>query len=183
MISFFVSNFLLTASLFSFFSFEPFPAFSFFASPEEINLSSLAPIKKDPFSLGMVVSAKSAVIIDSASQAVLFEKEARSIRSIGSLTKLMSALVFLETHPNLSSPATFLLEDRETGGREIVAAQDVLTIHDFLLASLVSSDNSATRSLMRLSGMSSADFVAKMNILAKEWGMAQTFFVDPTGLS
>ena len=183
MISLFVSHFLLVASLFSLFSPDHSSFLSFFETREETIISSLAPIKKDPFSLGMVVSAKSAVIIDGRSKSILFEKEAHAIRSIGSLTKLMTALVFLQNNPDLSAPATFILEDRKTGGKEIFALGDVLTVHDFFLASLIRSDNSATQALVRLSGKTSEQFVEEMNTLAQDLGMTRTFFVDPTGLS
>ncbi|MBI4598680.1 D-alanyl-D-alanine carboxypeptidase [Candidatus Uhrbacteria bacterium] len=142
-----------------------------------------APRKTDPDSLGVVTSAVSALVVDAVSGAVLFEKGGEEPRPIGSITKLMTALVFLEGDPDLAASASVLPEDVRTGGRQHLPVGIAVTAHDLLLASLVSSDNTATMSLARLSGLSEVDFVVRMNARAAELGMTHTAFADPTGLS
>jgi D-alanyl-D-alanine carboxypeptidase len=142
-----------------------------------------APKKVVPTSVGVVTSAVSALVVDAASGEVLFEKDIEESRSIGSITKLMTSLVFLSGNPDLSANASIEPRDVRLGGREHIAVGDEVTVRDLVLASLVSSDNSATMSLVRLSGLSEGDFVARMNEMAAEIGMNATTFVDPSGLS
>lgn len=141
------------------------------------------PKKLDAFSLGAEVSAKSAVAIDTASGAVLFEKAADIPRSIGSITKLMTALVFLESAPPFEGDAGILPSDVRYGGIQYILPGDTIRVQDVFAASLIGSDNSSSAALARLSGLSTEAFVARMNTLAKELGMEHTHFVDTTGLS
>ncbi len=141
------------------------------------------PKKVRPNSLGVITSAVSAVVVDRASGAILFQKNIDEPRSIGSITKLMTAYVFLLSNPDLNKSAEILPVDVRYGGRQHVAINEQVTVRDVFLASLVSSDNSATTALVRLSGYSEGDFVSKMNEEAARIGMSSTRFVDPTGLS
>ncbi len=141
------------------------------------------PVKTDATSLGVETSAVSAIVIDRASRAVLFEKQADRSRSIGSITKLMTAFVFLSGDPDLSAPASLQAEDIRTGGRIYLPIGETVTVKDLLLASLVGSDNSATAALVRLSGLSEGDFVGRMNEAGAEMGLVATSFRDATGLS
>lgn len=142
-----------------------------------------APIKTDANSVGVVTSAVSAIVVDRATGAVLYEKNVAEPRSIGSITKLMTAFVFLRGNPDLTSPAALQPSDVRSGGVQHVSIGDTVTIRDLLHASLVGSDNSSTAALVRLSGLSEGDFVGKMNEAAAEIGMRATTFLDPTGLS
>jgi D-alanyl-D-alanine carboxypeptidase len=145
--------------------------------------SNIAPEKIDEHSLGVITSAQSAIVMDRASGEVLFEKNISSPRSIGSITKLMTAYVFLDTKPDLTAPAAITSMDYRPGGRLHVSLNDTVTVGDLLTASLVGSDNSATASLARLSGLNLGDFVARMNETAALMGMQSTTFADETGLS
>jgi len=145
--------------------------------------ASRTPRKIDPTSIGVVTSAVSAIVVDRATGAILFEKNGAESRSIGSISKLMTAYVFLSGNPDLSSPASVQSEDVRVGGVQHVSIGDVVTVGDLLRASLVGSDNTSTAALVRLSGMSDGDFVGRMNEVAAEIGMRNTTFIDPTGLS
>ncbi|OGL64058.1 hypothetical protein A3C09_03285 [Candidatus Uhrbacteria bacterium RIFCSPHIGHO2_02_FULL_47_44] len=142
-----------------------------------------APTKIRPNSLGVVTSAESAIVVDRKTKQVLFQKNIDAPRSIGSITKLMTAFVFLSTNPNLQAPARLESTDYRAGGVQHVGFGDDATVKDLMYASLISSDNSATASLVRLSGLSMQDFVVKMNKTAVSMGMEHTHFEDPTGLS
>lgn len=141
------------------------------------------PTKLDPRRLGIVTSAVSAIVVDRRSGAVLFEKNREAPRSIGSITKLMTAYVFLQTSPDLKEIISLVPEDVRLGGIQHVRVGEPVTVRDLMYASLVSSDNSATAALVRLSKMPYGDFIAKMNETAAAMGMTHTQFVDPTGLS
>ncbi len=141
------------------------------------------PKKIDEESLGIVTTAESVLVLDRESGLPLYQKNADSVRSIGSITKLMTALVYLERSPDLNAPASILPEDYRNGGRLYLLMNDPVTARDILKTSLVGSDNSATMTLVRLSGVTLAEFVDKMNAKAVELGMTQTTFADPTGLT
>ncbi len=159
--------------------------YNFFSLPNAHLPQSVdaAPTKIHPNSLGVVTSAESAIVVDRRTKQILFQKNIDAPRSIGSITKLMTAFVFLSTNPDLAAPAKLQAEDFRAGGVQHVGFGDDATIKDILFASLISSDNSATASLTRLSGMSIDDFVTKMNKTAVSMGMERTHFEDPTGLS
>ncbi len=143
----------------------------------------LAPKKIDENSLGIVTESQSAIVVDRKSKTVLFEKNIYEPRSIGSITKLMTAHVFLSMNPDLEKEAKLLSEDIRFGGRQHLPLNKKIKIADILSASLIASDNTATAALARLSNMRDADFVAKMNEEAALIGMQQTTFTDLTGLS
>lgn len=160
--------------------------YSVFTLPQtrsSISTSQEPPVKRDPRRLGVLTSAVSAMVVDRRSGQILFEKNREAPRSIGSITKLMTALVFLEGDPDLDASVKLLPEDVRLGGVQHVQLGEPVRVRDLLYASLVSSDNSATAALVRISGMTSGDFVARMNETAAALGMTQTRFVDPTGLS
>jgi len=141
------------------------------------------PVKTNPDSFGIITTAKSALVQDAASGMMLLAKHPYEIRSVGSVTKLMSALVFLEQEPNLQEivaldPAQDLIE----GGRVYLAFYDGILLSDVLGASLVGSDNTATESLVRFSGLTKEEFVTRMNSMATDIGMTSTTFTDPTGI-
>lgn len=144
---------------------------------------SRAPVKLVSASMGVVTSAHSAIVVDRASREVLFEKNVNDPRAIGSITKLMTAYVFLQGHPDLDAPAGLTQEDIRYGAEIHLSIGETVTVRDLVKASLVGSDNSSTAALARLSGMSMGDFIARMNETAAEFGMQATTFDDVTGLS
>ncbi len=145
--------------------------------------SDRKPVKIVPESVGVVTSAVSALVIDRASGAILFEKNPGEPRSIGSITKIMTAYVFLDGQPDLNAKVELLPEDVRAGGIQHLSLGETYSLHDVLRASLVGSDNTATAALVRLSKMPPGDFVARMNETAADMGLVATHFVDETGLS
>jgi D-alanyl-D-alanine carboxypeptidase len=142
------------------------------------------PVKVDQESFGIVTTAVSALVLDQTSGTILFEKNANEIRSIGSITKLMTAYAALQAPGlDLDAPALVTEEDLREGGHLYLYLNDQVTVRDLLHASLVGSDNSATIALARLTGWTPTQFVQKMNMVAYEMGLVQTNFEDPTGLS
>ncbi len=141
------------------------------------------PVKSNPESLGIVTSAVSALVYDKASGTALFEKNKDQIRAIGSITKLMTAYVALKQGLDLNAVDAVRKEDIRHGGHDYLILDDEVQVRDLLRASLVGSDNSATMALVRLSGHTTDSFVELMNQTAKELGLTQSSFADPTGLS
>ncbi len=129
------------------------------------------------------VDATSAVVIDKKDGLVMYEKNADEKRAIASITKLMTALVFLDHNPGWDTVYEIKPEDRVEGGIIYLYNGDKVTVKDLFYTSLVGSANTATQALISSTGMSQKEFVKKMNEKAKELGLVNTFFEDPTGLS
>jgi serine-type D-Ala-D-Ala endopeptidase (penicillin-binding protein 7) len=125
-------------------------------------------------------SAKSVLVKDVTTGAVLYEKEAYKQVPIASLTKLMSALVVLERHPEWAT-TTQVVSDELIDTH--MYAGDTYTLQELWDASLIASSNKAIMTLADAVGWNRASFVARMNERAVELGMGDTYFLEPTGLN
>jgi D-alanyl-D-alanine endopeptidase (penicillin-binding protein 7) len=126
--------------------------------------------------------SEAAVVLDTRRGEVLFKKNMEMGLPIASLTKLMSALVFLETNPDLDNSVTITVADAKRSERYQLRVGETFTLRDILHSSLLSSSNRAARALARASGLSRSEFVTRMNRKAGELGLKSTFFCEPTGL-
>lgn len=129
------------------------------------------------------LESKSAIVLETKTKDVLFNKNADEPFPIASITKLMTALVFLDTNPNLEAIYQVKTQDRRNGGRIYLYTGEKVKIRNLLNLSLVASANTATISLVGSTGMSEEEFVRKMNEKALKLGLSKTHFNDPTGLS
>lgn len=113
----------------------------------------------------------------------LFSRHADETQPIASITKLMTALVFLENNPGWDKIYKINESDKVEGGRLNLFLGDQVTVKDLFYTSLVASDNGATLALVHATRLSEADFVKAMNQKAQKIGLSQTSFEDPIGLS
>lgn len=130
------------------------------------------------------ISAQSGVAIDFMSNKVLWQRNPAQKSSIASLTKIMTALVFLDTNPDLDKE--FIIskeEEKETEGATLrLKSGEKLKVKDLFYTSLVASANNATKALVRSTGLSEQEFVQKMNEKAYQLGLKNTNYVGVTGL-
>ncbi|MBI2637208.1 MAG: D-alanyl-D-alanine carboxypeptidase [Parcubacteria group bacterium] len=141
------------------------------------------PVKVDIASLGPRMSAKSAIVVDASSGAVLFEKNAGERRPIASIAKLAAALVFLDDKPNLEALFAMEASDDRAGAEEFIRPGESAKLRDFLVASLLGSANNATITLARATNSDLGAFVERMNQKARDIGMRDTVFTEPSGLA
>jgi D-alanyl-D-alanine carboxypeptidase len=142
----------------------------------------VTPIKKEsPATLE--ISAASAIVKDTATGKILFGKDIDKELPIASITKLMTALVFLDQKPDWEKAYTMKAKDMIQGGKIYLFPGDVVKNKDLLSFSLVGSDNVATEALVSSSGLKLEDFIKKMNAKAQALGLVNTSFADPVGLS
>ncbi len=141
------------------------------------------PAKRDVASLGPRLSAQSAIVVDAASGAVLFQKNPRERRPMASIAKLATALVVMDEAPNLEALFTMEESDDREGGEEFIRPGESAKLRDFLVASLLGSANNATISLSRSVEPDARAFVARMNRKAGSLGMVETLFTEPSGLA
>lgn len=125
----------------------------------------------------------SAIVLDAQGN-IIFGKDPDSIRSIASITKLMTAMVTLDAGLDLQQKLTITKADRDlirlTGSRLKEGAK--LTRRELLLLALMSSENRAATALGRTYPGGMAVFIAHMNQKAESLGMHDTQFADPAGL-
>jgi D-alanyl-D-alanine endopeptidase (penicillin-binding protein 7) len=126
--------------------------------------------------------AAAAIIYDPETNQVLWEENSQTQRSIASITKVMTATVFLENNPDLSMPVTVQRSDVFQASTTHLHANDKVTADDLLHLLLIASDNAAARALARVSPYGSDGFVVRMNEKAAELGLESTSYADPSGL-
>ncbi len=126
-----------------------------------------------------------AVVIDQASGDVLYEKNADAVVPIASITKLMTAMVALDVHPNLAETLTIGKDDIDylKGTHSRLAVGTRLTREEMLRLALMSSENRASSALSRHYPGGRDAFIAAMNRKSQELGLTDTRFSDPTGLT
>ena len=128
------------------------------------------------------VYARNAIVLDPATGEVLYEKNSSRSVPIASLTKLMTAMVFLEQNPDLSKEVTVTAAEIAGAGHTQLRQGERVPLGELLHMSLMSSDNCATRVIALESGLPPAQFIARMNGKAVELGLTGTRFVEFTGL-
>jgi serine-type D-Ala-D-Ala endopeptidase (penicillin-binding protein 7) len=129
------------------------------------------------------VRAAAAIIFNPVNGQVLYEENSQDKRSIASITKVMTALVFMEDNPDLSTEVTIERSDVYAASTTYLKAHDKITTGELLHLLLIASDNGAARALARISHGGSAQFVERMNEKAIELGLQNTSFADPSGLN
>ncbi|ATE58823.1 serine hydrolase [Thauera sinica] len=116
---------------------------------------------------------------------VLLERNASSVLPIASITKLMTAMVVLDSGQGLSEELVISEGDidtlKGTGSRLVLGTR--LTREQMLNLALMSSENRAASALARHYPGGEQAFVVAMNIKARMLGLADTRFHDSTGLT
>ena len=128
------------------------------------------------------VHAAAAIVYDPATNQVLWEENGTSQRSIASITKVMTATVFLENNPDLDQAVTIERGDVYQASTTHLARNVKVTAGDLLHLVLIASDNAAARALARVSPQGSEGFIDRMNAKAAELGLESTHYADPSGL-
>ena len=133
---------------------------------------------------GVVIRSAAALVEDQRTGELLLQKKAHAVVPIASITKLMTAMVVLDSGSDLNELITIEAADvdtfRHSYSRLPVGAQ--LTRGDLLLVSLMASDNRSAHALGRVYPGGVAACVAAMNDKARSLGLFKTRFVDTTGL-
>ena len=126
--------------------------------------------------------AAAAIAYDPATGEVLWEENSQSQRSIASITKVMTAIVFLEGSPNLTGETEIVRSDVRRASITYLRAGYKVSNRDMLHLLLIASDNAAARAIARVSPLGATGFVARMNEKAAELGLTNTHYEEPSGL-
>lgn len=131
----------------------------------------------------LAISAKSAILINALTNEIIYEKNAYEKRGMASTTKIMTALLAIEKG-NLQKTVVAKDEDVRIEGTSIgLEAGDKITLETLVCGMLLESGNDAANVTARVVGKSKEKFVSLMNKKAKEIGMEDTHFRNPSGLS
>lgn len=130
------------------------------------------------------VSASSAVLLDAASGRVLWEHNANEKRYIASITKMMTALVAMESGHSLEETVDIKREYTGAEGSSMyLKPGEKLSLEALMYGLLLASGNDAALAVAGYCGGSVAAFVEQMNRKAARLGMTNTKFLNPSGLT
>jgi D-alanyl-D-alanine carboxypeptidase len=125
----------------------------------------------------------SAMVLDLNTNKVLFEYNADQEWVPASLSKLISALVFVERQPAWDAIVSLQAVDEVGGGRLRVDEGATMSIQDLMYSSITGSANNAATAFGRLSGLGTEKFVATMNSRAMSLGCTASRFDDASGMA
>lgn len=128
------------------------------------------------------LNAKAACLIDADSGMVLFAKNADEKLPMASTTKIMTALIALESS-DLSDTITFSAHAASMPDVQLNAMSgEQFTLRDLLYSLLLESHNDTAVAIAEHVSGSTEAFADKMNEKAAELGLSSTHFVTPNGL-
>ncbi len=128
------------------------------------------------------VEAAAAVLIDVETGTVLFGKNTREPRPVASTTKVMTALLALETCTLDDSVLVSTTAAQAPGSSLYLKSGDLMRMDDLVAAVLLKSANDAALVIAEHISGSIPAFAKRMNERARELGATDTHFVNPHGL-
>ncbi len=165
-----------------------------FFSSDSLNFNADAPEKKEGWK-NPYTHAHSAVAIDVQTGTILYNQKATQQKPIASLTKMMTAIVVMESLENFNEAVVTI--DRETistGGSKVgcpsstycdsnkLKLGEKVLAKDLFESMLIASTNDAAVALARHIAGSEEKFAQLMNQKAGELNLKNTHFCNPTGL-
>lgn len=151
-------------------------------TPLEENLQANAGIGES-----LQINAKSAILMDYKTGAILYDMNADERLAPASITKIMSLILVMEAIENgkigLDTQVTASEHAASMGGSQIwLEPGEIMTVDELLRATVIASANDATVALAEAVAGSEESFVTMMNQKAKDLGMNNTNFINSYGL-
>ncbi len=129
------------------------------------------------------VKARAAILMDAVTGEVLFEKNSRERNAPASTTKIVTAILAIESG-RLDEPARVSLRAAATRGSSMhLYAGQVLTVRELLTGLLLRSGNDAAVAIAEHLAGSTEAFVEQMNLRTRDLGATASHFRNPHGLS
>jgi serine-type D-Ala-D-Ala carboxypeptidase (penicillin-binding protein 5/6) len=137
------------------------------------------PLKSDA---SVAISAQSAVLMDQESGRVLYEKNGHEKKRIASITKIMTAILAIESG-NLEDMVKVSNKATKAEGSSLyLKPNERIKLENLVYGLMLRSGNDAAEAIAEYVGGSLDGFVFLMNQKAQEIGMANTNFANPHGL-
>ena len=126
-----------------------------------------------------------AYVVDQDTHEVLLSKNDQAVLPIASLTKLMTGLLIAQAHLPMDEMITITQDDVDTEKHSSsrLRVGTTLSRSEMMHLALMSSENRAAHALGRTYPGGLSQFVQMMNAKARQLGMKDTRYVEPTGLS
>lgn len=128
------------------------------------------------------VSARNAVLIEQQSGRILYSKQANEQEKIASITKIMTALLAIESGKMKETVSVSNTAVRTEGSAIYLKAGQKVKLEDLVYGLMLRSGNDAAQAIAEHVGGSVDGFVYLMNEKAQEIGMKNTHFSNPSGL-
>lgn len=129
------------------------------------------------------INGVAGILVDTSNDKVLFTKDADVQRPIASLVKVMTAVLALE-HKNLNDKIYISDKASSIGENTMgISSGETYTLEELLLGLFMHSGNDAAYAIAEGIAGNSARFTEWMNFKAKELGLENTYFADPSGLN
>ena len=149
----------------------------------ELRRVSEAPLFLDVSDLpDLRLRAAAGILYNPKTHEVLWATHGLEQRPMASITKVMTALVFLHEKRDLSRDVVISRSDVRRASTTYLRRGERVSLKDLLHLALIASDNAAARVLARVSPWGTVGFVDQMNHKAAELGFDDTSFVDSSGL-
>jgi len=134
----------------------------------------------------MTLTSPAAVLAETATGTIIFEKNADEKREVASITKLMTALLVMEALDRGDVKLTDSVQVSQNaaamkGSQALLDANAVYSLEDLLRTTIMASANDSAVALAEYLCGSEEAFVVRMNARAQELGMMNTNYVNCTG--
>ena len=132
-------------------------------------------------------NAKSAIMIESSTGKIIYEKNSHEKLPMASMTKMMTLLLIMENidNNNLKWTETITASEHASsmGGSQIfLQPGEEMTVEDLVKGICIGSGNDASVAMAERIGGSEENFVKMMNDKAKKLGLKDTNFINACGL-
>lgn len=138
--------------------------------------------KKGGFSELPVITATAYFFVDTQTGEVLFEKNAHQRLPPASLTKIMTAIITLENKDFASEIEIHKRAAQMEPDKMLLIEGEKLTVKELLEGIFLVSANDAAEALAEKVTGARDEFINLMNSKARQLGMVNSHFVNPTGL-
>ena len=134
----------------------------------------------------MTLTSPAAILAETSTGTIIFEKNADERREVASITKLMTALLVLEAlergDVSLSDSVQVSANAAAMkGSQALLDANATYSLEDLLRTTIMASANDSAVALAEYLCGSEEAFVSRMNERASQLGMANTRYVNATG--
>ena len=150
-----------------------------------ISVSKLKTVNANDY---LVNKAKSAILIDTQTNTILYEKNSQNRLSMASMTKVMTLSIIYDeikaNRLNVEDEITTTQHAKEMGGSQVyLEVGEKHKLKELLKCICISSANDAAVAVAEHISGNELEFVGKMNKKAKDLNMLDTKYLDATGLS
>lgn len=131
---------------------------------------------------GISTSATSAILMDTDNNRIIYSKNVHDVRSVASISKIMTAVLAVESGKMDDDVKINSSINKAYGSAIYIKLGEKMKLRDLVYGLMLRSGNDAALAIADYVGGSVDNFVSMMNHKAKEIGMKDSRFNNPSGL-